>query len=584
MSLKFLVIAGLFFNISCRSTGETQLASKAAPEVIETENKTPPELWSPEERGANANYYYMRAEDAMYHGDRSAALKLFEQAYNLDPNSFLAAKLIAAKAYAEPDKAFMLCKKMVLLYPQDIHLNIIYGQLLLLTRSYKAASMQFERVLRIDNNSLDAHMGLVQSLRSLGKEEAAIQKTEAMLKTDGSFSNGWALLAKLLLAKKRFKKAANAAYNAYDLRPNEPEYQHLYALTLDLTGKSDKALALYEQVFRNHPDNAQLAGKIIQLYQQIGSLKQALLLLEDAKASLRSQQSSFAIDLQQAYIYWELKDFKAAYAVLRRLNQSNPDNPRILFMAGLAAERLQDLLAARSFYAKIVATSPYYGQSQFRLALLHRSKKEYAAAAQIAAAQIAQKGEAAADFSMLLAQIYSDQSRHEEAIEVLESAASDESERVDIQFLLGITQEKAGRVDASIATMQQVIAKDSEHAGALNFLAYTYAEKAIELAKAEQLVKRALAIKPGDGYYLDTLGWVYFKQEKYKAAIETLQKAIVAAPNETVLLEHLADVYLAQGDRRAAQKFYKKAFEANGSDEDRARAKEKFQDLRQNEA
>ncbi|CAD7783277.1 MAG: Tetratricopeptide repeat protein [Candidatus Methanoperedenaceae archaeon GB50] len=70
--------------------------------------------------------------------------------------------------------------------------------------------------------------------------------------------------------------------------------------------------------------------------------------------------------------------------------------------------------------------------------------------------------------------------------------------------------------DMCIKEMRQTISLDPNHAEALNYLGYTYAEMGENLEEAERLIKRALEIKPEDGYIIDSLGWVYYQRGEYK--------------------------------------------------------------------
>ena len=94
------------------------------------------------------------------------------------------------------------------------------------------------------------------------------------------------------------------------------------------------------------------------------------------------------------------------------------------------------------------------------------------------------------------------------------------------------------------------------------------------------MIKRALQIKPNDGYYLDSLGWVYFQQERYQEALEVLLRANEAAPHEAVILEHLADCYQQLGDPTKAFQHYQQATQANMEDRDRERILEKYEALK----
>ena len=96
------------------------------------------------------------------------------------------------------------------------------------------------------------------------------------------------------------------------------------------------------------------------------------------------------------------------------------------------------------------------------------------------------------------------------------------------------------------------------------------------------MIKRALQLKPNDGYYLDSLGWVYYQQKKYPEALKILKQAIKVVPNEGVILEHVADTYKALGDRQKAIEFYEKATKGRIEDRDRERIMKKYREMMQN--
>jgi tetratricopeptide (TPR) repeat protein len=85
-----------------------------------------------------------------------------------------------------------------------------------------------------------------------------------------------------------------------------------------------------------------------------------------------------------------------------------------------------------------------------------------------------------------------------------------------------------------------------------NALGYLYAEQGVRLDEAAKLVQRALKSSPRSGAYLDSLGFIYFKQGKLDAAIENLELAIHYLPNTPEILLHLADAYLQKGLKKKA--------------------------------
>ena len=79
----------------------------------------------------NALYYFFMGEFAQNSRHVEESYEYFQTAYNLDPNSFLAYKMILAGVYKNPDESMVLAKKMTLLYPEDSHIQSLYGQILL---------------------------------------------------------------------------------------------------------------------------------------------------------------------------------------------------------------------------------------------------------------------------------------------------------------------------------------------------------------------------------------------------------------------------------------------------------------------
>jgi tetratricopeptide (TPR) repeat protein len=117
-----------------------------------------------------------------------------------------------------------------------------------------------------------------------------------------------------------------------------------------------------------------------------------------------------------------------------------------------------------------------------------------------------------------------------------------------------------------------------DNAEALNYLGYTYADHGIFLEEAEELVSKAARLRPEDGYIVDSLGWVYFKQGRFPEAARELERAGSLVPDDPVILEHLGDAYRQLGQGARALEVYRKALE-KAKEEDRNRIDEKIRAL-----
>jgi tetratricopeptide (TPR) repeat protein len=115
--------------------------------------------------------------------------------------------------------------------------------------------------------------------------------------------------------------------------------------------------------------------------------------------------------------------------------------------------------------------------------------------------------------------------------------------------------------------MYEILLLDSEHSDAINFIAYSFAERGVELEKALEMAQKALALN-NVGHIQDTVGWVYFKMGDYPNALKYLKMAVEGMPSDLVVLQHLGDIYAAMGKYREARETYEKILEINSEEKD----------------
>jgi len=69
----------------------------------------------------------------------------------------------------------------------------------------------------------------------------------------------------------------------------------------------------------------------------------------------------------------------------------------------------------------------------------------------------------------------------------------------------------------------------------------------IRLDEAEDLVQQALKEEPYNGAYLDSLGWIYFKQNKFAESEVALRKAVERESHDATIHSHLGDLFAKTG-------------------------------------
>ena len=75
----------------------------------------------------------------------------------------------------------------------------------------------------------------------------------------------------------------------------------------------------------------------------------------------------------------------------------------------------------------------------------------------------------------------------------------------------------------------------------MNYLAYTWIEKGVNIEQSFKMLKQANEIKKNDGYIIDSLGWAFFKLKKYDEARKYLELAVRIMPGDPIVNDHYAD-------------------------------------------
>ncbi len=154
------------------------------------DDKVPMDLWSPTRRKANASFYYLTGEYEALNRNMGKARKFLENAYNLDPNPFLASKLIEAKANEDVESGLQLAKKMVLLYPKNGEIQLLYGRLLSAAGQFEKAEQHIRLATQYAPGNVEAYVVLLQLLQAQQKFAEAVPIAKEMLRNTPEFAEG----------------------------------------------------------------------------------------------------------------------------------------------------------------------------------------------------------------------------------------------------------------------------------------------------------------------------------------------------------------------------------------------------------
>lgn len=554
----------LLFCASCASTSPTT-------STLEKDKNNKPKMMTEEDRQVQATLHFLLGQFSEMSGDINNAGGHYGRGYSLDPNSYLAGKALKVAVATRPKEEVLIeARKMALLYPQSASMHFLYGQILSLQQNYQDAEEEVRKAIALDPKYEDAMFFLIGLLASRENIKGAIDEAHTLVDVFPGNPHGWKTLAFLLIKFKKVKQALQAAEKAYYLREKNPEIAVTYAYLLELNGRTKEAAALYGNIFSFTPGSEELAARVVKLYRELGGLDQALVMLE--QMILRLSPAPIALKVQKSFILWEMGNFEKAADYLKLVSNENPDSELLHYMNGLAAEKVGRLREAVLSYRAVSNSSPYKPHAVFRSSLVFYGQEQFQNAL-LEAGPLIDKPYSE-DSYLYIANLYRKLGRLDDATEMLERAIKQYPEQADLLFTMGVYLEQSGDIDRCIEYMKETIALDQSYSSAYNYIGYIYAERGENLKEAEALLLKALELKPGEGAYLDSLGWVYFQQGKFDKALKMLLQASEKIATDYVVWEHLGRVYEKKSKFNQALEAYRKAYDLAEQDSDKARINE----------
>jgi tetratricopeptide (TPR) repeat protein len=401
-------------------------------------------------------------------------------------------------------------------------LRIRYGQMLINTGerddAQRARDVLREAVTARSSDERALYL-LSQAERRTGDFDAAERTARRLIAQNGRNPRGFAALAEALEERRRYQAVIDA------LGPAVANFR-------SMSPASEAAFPL--SVLLPHLGFA---------YQQLGQPAKAVEIFEEGR-KIAPRDPTMTFYLVQAHL--AAKNYSAAADMARAARAARPDDLRL---ARLEAQALR-----------------LSGRMDQSIALIEGL-----------AERLVDQPEA----HVMLAQIYSDANRGPQAVKILQDAQTRFPGDTDITFELAAILEKQKQYAEAEAVFRQLIAKDPAHAAALNYLGYMLAERGERLGESVDLIKRALAVEPENGSYLDSLGWAYFKDGKLQLAEDYLRRAADQLVTNSVVQDHYGDVLFRLGRFDQAIEAWNRALSGDGDSIDRGDIDRKIRAARQ---
>lgn len=143
------------------------------------------------------------------------------------------------------------------------------------------------------------------------------------------------------------------------------------------------------------------------------------------------------------------------------------------------------------------------------------------------------------------AQLYSEAAEtYTKAIEV---AGGDAPGDWRYYYVRGISYERNKEWPKAEVDFKRALELNPDQPQVLNYLGYSWVDQGINLLPALEMIEKAVAAAPNDGYIIDSLGWAFYRLGRFEEAVEQLELAVRLRSTDPEINDHLGDAYWRTG-------------------------------------
>ena len=440
-----------------------------------------------------------------------------------------------------------------------------------------------------DPDSLDAHRHAADQFMKVGDLESAILHMEAVKRLGGLANFDVFAYRAANLDDESRSALLDAISRMLEDYADDEQLLFSKAVLLEQSGRLEEALVLA---------NILLQGKkninvIILKVNALKGLHRSQDAVEFLGNTLKELPENRRLRLIYARFLFEANELDSAREQYEWVLERSPNDGDILFaLALIAMEQKQDE-SAKKYLNAMVRWNRRVGEAHFYLGSLAEKEMNFPAAireykqvgngyeflpaqARIAAMMVdqgrlketqeylervrAENPGLSHQIIMVEGQLLSERGFEQEVFALLDDAIAQQADNVDLLYFRAMTGEKFDRMDILERDLKAIIELEPDNADALNALGYSLTDRTNRHEEALALIRRALAIKPNEAAFIDSMGWVLFRLEKLEEAVKYLRQALDLFPNDEVAA-HLGEVLWNLGEKLEAGQVWEKALE-----------------------
>jgi tetratricopeptide (TPR) repeat protein len=522
---------------------------------------------------SRAAIYLARGISQADRGEDRVALESFMWAVILDPESVYLTEKLAAHLHRMGDHQTLVdVVEPLASRHESPKLMKLLGAAHENLMEYEYALDDYRAAYEQDPLDLENLERLCRLLDAAGKLEEAGAYLEAGLKHFPDSADMLFLSGKLSFQKGDLESAATYFKEVIDLFPLHNESHWYLGNISEERGDFESARSYFESLLVLRPDDPALLTALLRVLSKAEDFEKAI---EYGERLLKKNPTNGALWGMTGILFYEAGHYEEAVKALEKavaFGNSAYDVHLVLGQSHLESGNAEEALRQFDLTTKIDSTR-IAGWLNKGLASLSLDKPEDALGSLDRAVAI---DSSHVYIHYLKGLANSRMKRYDEALACFTRSLHMKPDDRDILFQSAATYDNLGMKDKAEEILIALLEDHPDDAAILNYLGYLWAEQAKNLEEAKNLVRKALLKEPENGYYLDSLAWVYYQLGNIDSALVEMRRSVERVDDDPVIFEHLGDIYRNLDEKGKAREAYKKSLNLDPSNE---RVKGKLEDL-----
>jgi tetratricopeptide (TPR) repeat protein len=401
---------------------------------------------------------------------------------------------------------------------------------------------------------------------------SALETVRSLVRAVPDTQRGRVQLAALSWPLGGLDEAAEALSSAVEDEPADVEARILLGELQIATSQPAAAKGSFKEAIDRADAPLEIADAFAGWLVLGGDVAAAQELVDGLTADLPDAQS---LELA-ATLELTVKRPERALALIERARKLGVGADRIALMIGATQAAREDWSGAVKTYAGIAKTEGAFFESRLRAAEIEREhgKADQAGSWLDEAAGATLDATRVVDLAIARSQL--DEKRGDAALAVreldqaLKSQPDDKplDDRLADRLILAraAVDERRGDWRPAIEQVDALLLREPRNIEALNFAGFIAADHGQDLPRAIKRLQAAVALSPGAGGVVDSLGWAYFRAGDLARADTFLEQAGRLEPADPEILSHLGDLYAQRQQRDRALATYRRALTLSPSD------------------